>query len=406
MKQLESKQDKTIVEHVHVLEEAKRVTDRQLAEAQLELQKNQTYIRSLEKTRGRLMMEAEDLTRETEKERLELRNKEKNIKLQEERAARALADVEKERQARDTAALEAQRLRTELEGVRNQATEAAEELAFVLNAKENLEGELERLADESAASDSLSKVQRQYESRIKQLEERLEEAEMAKSTAAKIRENIERQHAEIRRLVLQSAPRDEDFQNRLLQELKNAENMFEREMTSRKTPRRSNANDLQTLANLTPTKNKPPTTPNTPHVDREAQQARAESDRQVVALKQHVQVLELQMAASERVRRHLEISLRELSAELDNTDGSKQFLQQYRARLTKENSRLAELLKDEADARRAAEAAQVEGIQAMWAKFQKTIASERDSYSRLEESRKALVSHSGGPGHLGAHLPL
>ena len=37
VKQLESKQDKTIVEHVHVLEEAKRVTDRQLVEAQQEL---------------------------------------------------------------------------------------------------------------------------------------------------------------------------------------------------------------------------------------------------------------------------------------------------------------------------------------------------------------------------------
>ncbi len=394
IKQLESKQDKTIVEHVHVLEEAKRVTDRQLAEAQLELQKNQTFIRSLEKTRGRLMMEAEDLTRETEKERLELRNKEKNIKLQEDRAARALADVEKERQARDTAALEAQRLRAELEGVRNQSNEVAEELVFVQRAKENLERELERLADESGASDSLSKVQRQYETRIGQLEGQLEEAEMAKSTAAKIRENIERQHAEIRRLVMQSAPRDGDFQNRLLQELKNVDNMLERETTSRKTPRRSNANDLQTLANLTPTKSKPPgTAPNTPHIDREAQQARADSDRQVAALKQHVQVLELQMAASERVRRHLEISLRELSAELDNNDGSKQFLQQYRARLAQENSRLAELLKDEADARRTSEAAQVEGIQAMWAKFQKTIASERDSYSRLEESRKALVSN-------------
>jgi len=53
---------------------------------------------------------------------------------------------------------------------------------------------------------------------------------------------------------------------------------------------------------------------------------------------------------------------------------------------------LDELLKDEADARRTAETAQVEGIQAMWAKFQKTIANERDSYLRLEESKKALVS--------------
>lgn len=391
IKQLESRQDKTIVEHVHVLEEAKRVTDRQLAQAQLELQKNQAYIRSLEKTRGRLMMEAEDLARETEKERLELRHKEKNIKVQEDRASRALADVEKERQARDTAALEAQRLRTELEGARNQSNEMAEHLAFVQRAKENLESELERLADESVNTDSLSKVQRQYETRITQLEEQLEEAEMAKSTAAKIRENIERQHAEIRRLVMQSAPRDGDFQNRLLQELKSADNMLEREM-NRKTPRRSGAHELQTLVNLTPTKNKStPSAPSTPSVDREAVQARANSDRQVAALKQHVQVLELQMAASDRVRHHLEMSLRELSAELENSDGSKQFLQQYRSRLTKENSRLAELLKDEAEARRTAEAAQVEGIQAMWSKFQKTIANERDSYSRLEESRKALV---------------
>jgi myosin protein heavy chain len=223
------------------------------------------------------------------------------------------------------------------------------------------------------------------------LEEQLEEAEMAKTTATKIRENIERQHAEIRRLVMQSAPRDGDFQNRLLQELKAADSMLEREM-NRKTPRRSGAHELQALANLTPTKNKTPSAPTTPSVDREAQQARANSDRQVAALKQHVQVLELQMAASDRVRHHLEISLRDLSAELDNSDGSKQFLQQYRARLTQENARLAELLKDEAEARRTAEGAQVEGIQAMWAKFQKTIANERDSYSRLEESRKALVS--------------
>jgi myosin protein heavy chain len=61
VKQLESKQDKTIVEHVHVLEEAKRVTDRQLADAQLELQKNAAYIRSLEKSKTRLAGEAEDL---------------------------------------------------------------------------------------------------------------------------------------------------------------------------------------------------------------------------------------------------------------------------------------------------------------------------------------------------------
>ena len=100
------------------------------------------------------------------------------------------------------------------------------------------------------------------------------------------------------------------------------------------------------------------------------------------------------MAASERVRRHLETSLRDMIADLENSDGSKQFLQQYRSRLTKENARLAELLEEEAEARRAAESAQIDGIQAMWTKFQNTITAERENYARLEESRKALVCAS------------
>ena len=66
IKQLESRQDKTIVEHVHVLEEAKRVTDRQLQEARAELAQNVAYIRSLEKARSRQTEENEDYARERE----------------------------------------------------------------------------------------------------------------------------------------------------------------------------------------------------------------------------------------------------------------------------------------------------------------------------------------------------
>ena len=112
------------------------------------------------------------------------------------------------------------------------------------------------------------------------------------------------------------------------------------------------------------------------------------------ALKQEVQLLEIQMAASTRVRHHLEGLLREMTAELENSDGSQQSLERYRNRLAKEKARLAELLEDEAEARRAAEAAQLQDVQAMWKKFQDTLVKERDSYSRLEESRKALVGSS------------
>lgn len=71
IKQLESRQDKKIVEHVHVLEKAKKVTDQQLKDAQEELQKNAAYIRSLEKVKLALTREAEDFVREDRMEQVQ-----------------------------------------------------------------------------------------------------------------------------------------------------------------------------------------------------------------------------------------------------------------------------------------------------------------------------------------------
>ena len=62
VKQLESKQDKTIVEHVHVLKEAKHDTNQQLTDTQMELQKNAAYIHSLKKLKTRLTGKAKDLS--------------------------------------------------------------------------------------------------------------------------------------------------------------------------------------------------------------------------------------------------------------------------------------------------------------------------------------------------------
>jgi myosin protein heavy chain len=395
VRQLESKQDKTIVEHVHVLEEAKRVTDRQLADAQVELQKNATYIRSLEKAKSRLPGEAEDLARETEKERVELRSKEKATRMLEEKVARALADAETERRAKDLAELQARRLEGNLQKAQDQIRDLSEEVLAVQRSKDNLETELTRLADETDAPNSMARVQRQYEAAIAQLEAQLEEAESSKTVAARIKDQVDRQHADIRRLIMNNDPADDTFRSRLLRELQVADEHLEREMSTRsRHMRSSNASEFRTAANATPIKR---------HTANAGQRLRKGSqvepprtpDRQVTALKQHVQILELQMAASDRVRRHLEASIRDMTADLENSDGSKQFLQQYRSRLSKENGRLAELLEDEAQARRAAEAAQIDGIQSMWTKFQNTMSEERESYSRLEESRKALVSLTG-----------
>lgn len=347
VKQLEAKQDKTIVEHVHVLEEAKRVTDRQLAEAQVELQKQAAYIRSLEKAKTRLTTEAEDLAREKANEEVALRAKEKKARDQEAKATQALVELENERRMREAAEVHVRRLQNELKDSKTQVAEAEQRLISMQKAKDNLEIELTRLADETEAPNSFAKLQRQYESKISQLEQQLEESELSKSAAARIKEHVDRQHAEIRRLIMSSGPKDDSFRNRLLRELQLADEEMERELSHRSQTRHLTGHRTgeQTMANVTPTKPKsngtvrfkdtPTEIPRTP--DRHAQ---------VDKLRQQVQALELQMATSQRIRQYLETSLRELNEELQNSDGSKQSIEAWRARLAKENAKLSELLQE------------------------------------------------------------
>ena len=57
----------------------------------------------------------------------------------------------------------------------------------------------------------------------------------------------------------------------------------------------------------------------------------------------------------------MESSIWDMTADLENSDGSKHFLQQYQMCLAKENVRLTELLEEEAQARRTAQAALTDG---------------------------------------------
>ena len=200
IKQLESRQDKTIVEHVHVLEEAKRVTDRQLAEAQVELQKNATYIRSLEKAKAKLASEAEDLSREAERE---TRARDKDIRLVEEKVNRALAEALGARHAKDVAELQAKRSQSELQNMRDQVEHLEQQLSTVQRSKSALEAELTTLADEIETPNSMAKVRREYESRIARLQSELEESESSLTAANRIKDIVDRQHAEIRKLINQ-----------------------------------------------------------------------------------------------------------------------------------------------------------------------------------------------------------
>jgi myosin heavy chain 9/10/11/14 len=400
IKQLKANQNKTIVEHVHVLQEAKRVTDGQLEEALRELAAEQARTKALEKTKVRLMGEAEDMTRQHEQELIALRSNEKNARSLEQKATKAVADMEREKGLREVTESQSRRFQAELIEAQTQLSDLERQLQSTQRAKESLESEISSLAADGDTTRALKKLRRDYEAKISQLEIQVEEADTARTTMEKIRQKIEQQHAEIRRLITTSGARD-SFRERLLKELQTLDDSLIAEF-AKKPSRSSKRNSVQSLANLTHAKrssisietnglgrsrkdSQPPDSPYTPHIPQPA-------DRNTTQLKQQVQALELRIVASDRVRQHLEATLKEMTADLERSDGSKDSINAHRSKIARENARLADLLSQEAEARRAAEAAHMEGISSMWKKFQGTIDSERESYIRLEESRKALVS--------------
>ncbi|CAK5274213.1 unnamed protein product [Mycena citricolor] len=148
-KQFESKHHTTIVEHVHVLEEAKRVTDRELADAKAEVERNKAYIKSLEKAKQRLTGETEDLIRETERERIELQTKERTVRAQEEKMSKALANADRDRKDKDAAELQARRLQIDLQSMQRQIDDLTTQLNEHRQSRSKLDSDLDQLIDGS-----------------------------------------------------------------------------------------------------------------------------------------------------------------------------------------------------------------------------------------------------------------
>ncbi|KAG9311336.1 myosin II heavy chain [Chiua virens] len=232
IKQLESRQDKKIVEHVHVLEKAKKVTDQQLKDAQDELQKNAVYIRSLEKAKLALTREAEDIVRETKIEQVELRAIEKTARANEERALKAVAAFESERRQRETAESGNRRLHADLNNLKGELEVTREQLSSVLRSREALESELTKLAEDTVANPPNPSLQREYASKIAELEERLQEAETVQDMVAKIKGQVQHQHKELINLIMKDKPMDETFRSRLLRELQIGEEELARQFSA------------------------------------------------------------------------------------------------------------------------------------------------------------------------------
>ena len=228
IKQLESRQDKKIVEHVYVLEKAKKVTDQQLKDAQEELQKNTVYIRSLEKAKLALTREAEDFVRENKMEQVELRAIEKTARANEERALKALAALDSERKAREVAESTNRRVRADLNSVKDELEATRDQLSAVQRSKDGLENELSKLAEETDANPPNALLQRE----IAQLEEKLQDAETVQGMVAKIKAQVARQHKELLDLIMKDTPMDEAFRSRLVRELQLAEEELARQFSA------------------------------------------------------------------------------------------------------------------------------------------------------------------------------
>jgi myosin protein heavy chain len=168
---LRSRENKTIVEHVHVLEQAKKVTDRQLVEQVKENSRLNTMLKTNETHRNRLIADLEDKARECE---MLKKNKSKEARVarasmsnEDKEASMALED---ERKARKFAEAKIASLERDLQDQRRQLSTAN---LHTSNAT-SLEAKLQRRQDEffrlEQAHDLLASENQKLQSQILELQ--------------------------------------------------------------------------------------------------------------------------------------------------------------------------------------------------------------------------------------------
>ena len=119
----------------------------------------------------------------------------------------------KERRAKEAAELTSRKLQFDLQTSQSQVADVTQQLVAVQQSKDKPETKLERLAGEADYPSSMAKMQRQYEARITDLENKLEDSNSAQVTAARIKEQVDCQHAHIRHLIMDNSPKDDHFRS-------------------------------------------------------------------------------------------------------------------------------------------------------------------------------------------------
>jgi len=243
LRKTQSMTNKTIVEHVHVLEEAKKYTDRQLQDAQSKLQELAHYTKTLEKSKARLVSENEDLSRENNRLQLEARGTGRGVLTPASNVTPGLMG----------------NIGGETKMIKSLESKV-HELTMSLNTtrKERDEAQSNYRRKDLQMDESISRSRQQYESRIAELEKELRGAQMGRSTTFQILTDL---------VDKSNNSKDNAFRHKLLQELKIGHDELENDIAAKAELLRnyqvnggspnpaSKAKPLYTFGNIAPSKN-------------------------------------------------------------------------------------------------------------------------------------------------------
>ncbi|KAH9453195.1 hypothetical protein MJO29_012608 [Puccinia striiformis f. sp. tritici] len=405
-----SLQDKTIVEHVHVLEEAKKYTDRQLSEAQALLRDQTGQLKLLDRTVARLKGEAEDLTRELQKEKAQ--NRQSNA-AQHRRVSGAhdnknevhllKLNLDKEKIARGQAEANVRKLQTELQKAKEGVTSM---------------GNVGRRSHPENTGMS-GPAKKEYENRISDLERQLQERDtiLNKATIDRVKKQVEQRYTDLIHLV-QSDPNktENELKNKLLAELQQANQELEDEMASSlDSLGRPVIEPMKTFANGAAFKRNHGRPGSVARMSREIDQNALGQDRfKVIQLEETIrkherathglqadlQVMSIQQIKSDVIRNHLESQLNGLLKILNTEDSNQSItIEEIKRKLNIENEQLQELLKEEIEARSLAEQSRLKGSQNLKEIQNSLTNSMDDRFSKLESNQFNLLSQNRASVH-------
>ncbi|MBW0481798.1 hypothetical protein O181_021513 [Austropuccinia psidii MF-1] len=381
-----SLQDKTIVEHVHVLEEAKKYTDRQLNEANALLREQTGQLKLLDRTVARLKGEAEDLNRELQKEKV--KNRQTIFQQRKVSGANDLNEINS--------------LKLNLDKEKLARTEAE-------SAVRKLQSELQATKHDTSAIG----MKKHYENRIADLERQLNERDtnLNKATVDRVKKQVEQRYNELIDLVNSADPtKSEDgFRNKLLIELHEANQELENEIAlSLDSLGRPVVEKMKAYSNGTSFKRNHAAPGSVARMSRELDQNAQVHDRSKVVqledtirkyeranhlLQADLQVLHMQQLSSDVIRKHLESQLDDMLRAVNDSNQSLT-MDEVKTRLNLENERLQELLREEVEARSRAEHARLRGSQTL-KELQNTITNGLDDrFSKLESTQINLLSQN------------